>query len=76
MKKMKKKIDLKCGTKQIEKGRKEKKWFKRKKNKGERRGVENIYKRNIRIIKFIRYTRKTASCTNRKHSEHWKCCNV
>jgi hypothetical protein len=35
-------------------------WFRRKKNKWERRGAENIHKRNIRTIKFIRYTRKTA----------------
>jgi hypothetical protein len=35
-------------------------WFRRKKNKGERRGEENIYKRNIGTIKFIWCTRKMA----------------
>jgi hypothetical protein len=33
-------------------------WFERKKNKGERRGIEKSHKRNIRTIKFISYTRK------------------
>jgi hypothetical protein len=42
------------------KGKERIEWFRRKKNKGERSGVENIHKRNIRTIKFIRYTRKMA----------------